>query len=185
MTLLAMVSAGFAMIVWHVWTFGPSGHTHLAGDAHGSFIPILGAELWNLLIDKHGILAELWDIFPYFLAGVLFAGYIRTYKIAVKLQMTLRRYGVMSVFVASFIGLITPLCACGTLTTAISLLFAGIPLAPVMSLLVTSPLMSPSTYLLTLNDLGAEWTVIRALAAPISSNRGDLTPNRSLSTEPS
>jgi len=160
-----MVSAGFAMIVWHVWTFGPSGHTHLAGDAHGSFIPILGAELWNLLIDKHGILAELWDIFPYFLAGVLFAGYIRTYKIAVKLQMTLRRYGVMSVFVASFIGLITPLCACGTLTTAISLLFAGIPLAPVMSLLVTSPLMSPSTYLLTLNDLGAEWTVIRALAA--------------------
>jgi uncharacterized membrane protein YraQ (UPF0718 family) len=34
-----------------------------------------------------------------------------------------------------------------------------------MSLLVTSPLMSPSTYLLTLNDLGPEWTVIRTLAA--------------------
>jgi uncharacterized membrane protein YraQ (UPF0718 family) len=59
----------------------------------------------------------------------------------------------------------TPLCACGTLTTAVSLLFAGIPLAPIMSLMVTSPLMSPSTYLLTLNDLGPEWTVIRTIAA--------------------
>lgn len=160
-----MLAAGFALIVWRVWTFGPSGHSHETGEVHDSFLPMLGAELWNLLIDNHGILAELRDIFPYFIAGVFFAGYIRTYKIALKLQMTLRRYGVMSVFIASFIGLITPLCACGTLTTAISLLFAGIPLAPVMSLLVTSPLMSPSTYLLTLNDLGAEWTVIRALAA--------------------
>lgn len=164
-----MITIGFALIVWHVWTFGPAGQT--AGQTgetaavKGPFLAMLAAELWNLLIDKHGILAELWDILPYFIIGILLAGFIRTYKIAVKLQLTLRKYGVMSVFVASFIGIITPLCACGTLTTAISLLFAGIPLAPVMSLMVTSSLMSPSTYLLTLNDLGTEWTVIRTLAA--------------------
>lgn len=164
-----MIAIGFALIVWHVWTFGPSGHaaghTGETEAIKGPFLSMLAAELWNLLIDKHGILAELWDIFPYFIIGILLAGYIRTYKIAVKLQLTLRKYGVMSVFVASFIGIITPLCACGTLTTAISLLFAGIPLAPVMSLMVTSSLMSPSTYLLTLNDLGSEWTVVRTLAA--------------------
>jgi uncharacterized membrane protein YraQ (UPF0718 family) len=160
-----MVLAGFALIFWHVWVYGPGGHLQATSQENLPFLPALGAELWNLLIDKHGILAELWDIFPYFIAGVLLAGWIRTYKIAVKLQLTLRRYGVMSVILASFIGIITPLCACGTLTTAISLLFAGIPLAPVMALLVTSPLMSPSTYLLTLNDLGPEWTVIRTLAA--------------------
>lgn len=165
LTLLIMVLAGFALIVWHVLVFGPGGHLQVANKPAAPFLPTLGAELWNLLTDKHGILAELWDIFPYFIAGVLLAGWIRTYKIAVKLQLTLRRYGVMSVFLASFIGIITPLCACGTLTTAISLLFAGIPLAPVMALMVTSPLMSPSTYLLTLNDLGPEWTVIRTLAA--------------------
>jgi uncharacterized membrane protein YraQ (UPF0718 family) len=165
LTLLAMVLAGLTLIIWHVWVFGPAGHLRAAGQAEASFLQELGAELWNLLSDKHGILAELWDIFPYFIAGVLLAGWIRTYKIALKLQLYLRRYGVASVFLASFIGIITPLCACGTLTTAISLLFAGIPLAPVMALLVTSPLMSPSTYLLTLNDLGPEWTVVRTLAA--------------------
>lgn len=165
LTLLIMLATGFTLIAWHVWSFGTSGHTGEAAAASEPFAAKLAAELWNLLVDKHGILAELWDIFPYFIIGILLAGYIRTYKIAVKLQLKLRKYGVMSVFVASFIGIITPLCACGTLTTAISLLFAGIPLAPVMSLMVTSSLMSPSTYLLTLNDLGAEWTVLRTLAA--------------------
>ncbi|OGW35229.1 MAG: permease [Nitrospirae bacterium GWD2_57_9] len=121
--------------------------------------------MWDLVFNPHGILAELWDVLPYFLAGVLLAGYIRTYKIAVKMQAKLKRYGFLSIFVASFVGILTPLCACGTLTTAISLLFAGLPLAPVMALLVTSPLLSPSTYLLTLNDLGPEWTVIRTIAA--------------------
>jgi uncharacterized membrane protein YraQ (UPF0718 family) len=117
------------------------------------------------MFNAHGILAELWDVFPYFIIGILLAGYIRTYKIAVKLQTKLRRYGILSVVLASFVGILTPLCACGTVTTAVSLLFAGLPLAPVMSLMVTSPLLSPSTYLLTLNDLGPEWTVIRTIAA--------------------
>jgi len=160
-----MIAISLALIIWHVWVYGPSSHGEETVKATGPFPLLLAAELWDLLTDNHGILAELRDVFPYFIIGVLLAGYIRTYKIAVKLQATLRRYGVASVFLASFVGIITPLCACGTLTTAISLLFAGLPLAPVMAILVTSPLMSPSTYLLTLNDLGPEWTVIRTLAA--------------------
>lgn len=160
-----MTVASLALIMWHVWAYGPSIHQAPAGDASGSFPAQLGSELWDLLFNKHGILAELLDVLPYFLAGILIAGYLRTFKIAVKLQASLRKYGVLSVFLASFVGIITPLCACGTLTTAISLLFAGIPLAPVMSLMVTSPLLSPSTYLLTLNDLGPEWTVIRTISA--------------------
>jgi uncharacterized protein len=163
-TLLIMIAASLALIVWRVWVYGPSGHA-APETAHRSFPLLIGAEIWGLLFDRHGIVAELWDVFPYFIAGVLLAGYIRTYKIAVKLQAKLRQYGVASVFLASFVGIVTPLCACGTLTTAISLLFAGIPLAPVMALLVTSPLMSPSTYLITLNDLGPEWTVIRTVSA--------------------
>jgi len=164
-TLLLLLLAAFALIVWRIWVHGPSGDTVDPKLLKQPFLPLLGHELWNLLFDGHGIVAELWDVFPYFIVGILLAGYIRTYKIAVKMQATLRRHGILSIFLASLVGLITPLCACGTLTTAISLLFAGLPLAPVMALLVTSPLMSPSTYLLTLNDLGAEWTAIRTGAA--------------------
>lgn len=163
-TLLLMVLASLGLIVWHVWTYGPSKGA-ATGSVQRSFPLLLARELWDLAFNPHGIVAELWDVFPYFIVGILLAGYIRTYKLAVKMQARLKRYGVLSIFLASFVGILTPLCACGTLTTAISLLFAGLPLAPVMALLVTSPLLSPSTFLLTLNDLGPEWTVIRTVAA--------------------
>jgi uncharacterized protein len=164
-SLLIMMLSSLLLIIWHVWVYGPSDHGTNSGLAQKSFSFLLASEIWELLFDGHGIFAELWVVFPYFIVGILLAGYIRTYKIALKLQASLKRHGMLSVFLASLVGMITPLCACGTLTTAISLLFARFPLAPVMALLVTSPLLSPSTYLLTLNDLGPEWTVIRTLAA--------------------
>lgn len=164
-TLLLMLAASILLIVWRVWSHGPSGHWATSDTASSAFHLVLWGELLDLIFSNHGIVAELWDVLPYFVVGLLLGGYLRTYKIAVKLQNSLRKYGVASVFLASFIGIITPLCACGTLTTAISLLFAGLPLAPVMALLVTSPLLSPSAFLLTLNDLGPEWTVIRTISA--------------------
>ncbi len=160
-----MTLASLALMAWHVKVYGPSGHANSVVNGSDSFPTLIGKEIWDLLFNNHGILSELRDVLPYFIAGVLIAGYLRTFKVAVKLQATLRKYGIASVFLASFVGIITPLCACGTLTTAISLLLAGIPLAPVMSLMVTSPLLSPSTYLITLNDLGPEWTVIRTISA--------------------
>jgi uncharacterized membrane protein YraQ (UPF0718 family) len=163
--LLFMILASLSLIIWHVWVYGPTHQSAKPELLLRPFPVLLGNEIWDLLFDRHGILAELWDVLPYFIAGILLAGYIRTFKIALKLQASLKRYGILSVFIASLVGMITPLCACGTLTTAISLLFARFPLAPVMALLVTSPLLSPSTYLLTLNDLGPEWTVVRTVAA--------------------
>ncbi|WP_298268770.1 permease [Geobacter sp.] len=163
--LVAMILASLVLVAWHVWVYGLSGPRGVPDAERGPFPLLLGNELRDLFFGKKGVAAELWEVLPYFLAGIFIGGFLRTYKIAVKLQAKLRKYGVLSVFLASFVGIITPLCACGTLTTAISLLLAGIPLAPVMSLMVTSPLLSPSTYLLTLNDLGPEWTVIRTISA--------------------
>jgi uncharacterized membrane protein YraQ (UPF0718 family) len=159
-----MIAACLGLIVWHVWTYGLSSST--AGAPQAAPLPLLiGYEIWDLLFNGHGIIAELRDVLPYFLVGMILAGYLRTFKIAAKLQASLKKYGALSIVVASFVGIITPLCACGTITTAVSLLFAGLPLAPVMSLMVTSALLSPSTYLITLNDLGPEWTVIRTISA--------------------
>lgn len=164
-TLFFMVAACLSLIVWHVWVYGLSSPAKTGASISAPLPMLVGYEIWDFLFNGHGVFAELRDVFVYFIAGVLIAGYLRTFKIAVKLQMSLKKYGVLSVVVASFVGIITPLCACGTITTAVSLLFAGLPLAPVMSLMVTSALLSPSTYLITLNDLGPEWTVIRTISA--------------------
>jgi uncharacterized membrane protein YraQ (UPF0718 family) len=161
-TLLVMMGAALLLMVWQVWVNGPTSEALKLKLAGESFPVILGHELWDVIAGD--FVNELIDIFPYFMFGVLFAGYIRTFKLAIKLQRYLNRYGKASILLGAGIGMFTPLCACGTLTTAISLLFLGIPLAPVMALLVTSPLMSPSTYFISLNYLGPEWTLIRTLA---------------------
>ena len=161
-TLLILMGAALLLMVWQVWVNGPTSEALKLQLAEKSFPVILGHEIWDVLAGD--FVDELIDIFPYFMIGVLFAGYIRTFKLAVKLQRYLNRYGTASILLGAGIGMFTPLCACGTLTTAISLLFLSIPLAPVMALLVTSPLMSPSTYFISLNYLGPEWTIIRTLA---------------------
>ncbi|MGW8145234.1 MAG: permease, partial [Anaerolineales bacterium] len=161
-TLLILMGAALLLMVWQVWVNGPTSEALKLELAGKSFPVILGHEIWDVI--TRDLVDEIIDVFPYFMIGVLFAGYIRTFKLAQKLQRYLNRYGTTSILLGAGIGMFTPLCACGTLTTAISLLFLSIPLAPVMALLVTSPLMSPSTYFISLNYLGPEWTVIRTLA---------------------
>jgi uncharacterized membrane protein YraQ (UPF0718 family) len=163
--LFLMILASLSLIIWHVWVYGPTTRRADHELLQRPFLVLLGSEIWDLLFDRQGVVAELWSVFPYFIFGILLAGFIRTYKLAARLRNTLDRYGLLSIFLASLVGILTPLCACGILTTAISLLFAGMPLAPVMALLVTSPVLSPSAYPLTLNDLGPDWVVIRTIAA--------------------
>lgn len=163
--LLSLVLLSLLLIVWHVWAFGPS-NPAAGSSATGKPFPMqLGHEVWDLLVNPDGIIPEMWMVLPYFIVGILIAGFIRTYKLAMKMQRSLARFGFLSIFLASLIGVLSPLCACGILTTAISLLFAGLPMPPIMALLVSSPLMSPTTYLVSLSDLGPEWTVIRTVAA--------------------
>jgi len=69
----------------------------------------------------------------------------------------LGRMGAFSIPAATVLGLASPLCACATLPLVISLVRAGLPLAPAMSLLVASPLMSPGAYAMLTAMLGSGW----------------------------
>ncbi len=107
----------------------------------------LGFDLWR----------ELLYILPFVALGVLLESIIRTFKWHVKIRKALTRFGGLSILVATILGVASPLCACATLPLVISLLLGGLPLAPAMALLVTSPLMSPAGYTLLNWELGPAW----------------------------
>lgn len=113
----------------------------------------MGSEIIAILQD---VWTEILEIWPYFLLGVALEAWIRTKKWHVKIRKTLLRYGYAAIAVATLLGVISPLCACGILPLTISLILGGLPLAPAMSLLVASPLMSPAGFLLAGKNLG--WT---------------------------
>ncbi|GAB4239099.1 MAG: hypothetical protein OHK0028_16830 [Deltaproteobacteria bacterium] len=96
------------------------------------------------------------DLWPFYLGGVLFAAFIKTFKWDRRVRASIVRHERASILVAVGAGLISPLCSCGILPVVIALSAAGVPLPPVLALLITSPLMSPDAFLVTVGQLG--WT---------------------------
>ncbi len=102
---------------------------------------------------------EFLYILPYLAIGVFFEAVIRTLKWHVKIRKALTHYGILAIPMATLLGVASPLCACATLPLVISLLVAGLPLAPAMALLVTSPLMSPASFAMLSGMLGGNWAL--------------------------
>jgi len=102
---------------------------------------------------------ELLYVLPYLIFGVLLEAIIRTFKWHVKIRKALTHFGGWSILMATLLGVASPLCACATLPLVISLLLAGLPLAPAMALLVTSPIMSPAAFSMLSGMLGLQWAV--------------------------
>lgn len=109
----------------------------------------LGTDLWH----------EVLYILPYLAFGVFCEAVIRTLKWHVKIRKALTRYGLLAIPAATLLGVASPLCACATLPLVISLLVGGLPLAPAMALLVTSPLMSPASFTMLSGMLGINWAL--------------------------
>lgn len=105
------------------------------------------------------LLHEFIFILPYLAIGVLLEAVIRTLKWHVKIRKALTRFGLFAIPAATALGVASPLCACATLPLVISLLVAGLPLAPAMALLVTSPLMSPASFSMLSGMLGFNWAI--------------------------
>ena len=65
------------------------------------------------------------------------------------------------------IGAVTPLCACGTMAVVLSLLTTALPWGPIMAFLVSSPLMSPDTFVLLSGFMGIKFAIALTTASII------------------
>ncbi len=108
---------------------------------------------------------ETWHVLPYFLAGVGIGALIRTDRVLVRRRDSLGRFGSWAIPAAVLVGFISPLCSCGAIPIFVSLVSSGVPLAPALTLLLVSPLMSPSGYAITAWELGPAWANLKAFSA--------------------
>lgn len=120
----------------------------------------------DILIDfAKDFFEEVLYLLPYFFIGVGLEALIRTYKWHIKIKNTIKKYGIFSIVIATVLGLMSPLCACGVLPLSLGLLFGGVPFSTVMALIVSSPLLSPSGFTLTQWELGTEWAIAKTVSA--------------------
>ena len=106
------------------------------------------SRFWLILLDEA---ERMWWVFG---LGVLVAAFIKTFKWDKKIRKRLKGSTHGAIVLATAVGLVSPLCSCGIVPLVISLIYGGVPLAPVFALLITSPLMSPDAFLITLGGLG-------------------------------
>ena len=122
----------------------------------------MGAEAAALL---KGMFGEIYHILPWFFLGVVLGAVIRTWRLHVRMRDSLGKFGVWAIPAAVLVGTISPLCSCGSIPLFVSLVSSGVPLAPSLTLLLVSPLMSPSGYTITAWELGPAWANLKLFSA--------------------
>ena len=105
------------------------------------------SRFWLVLLDEAN---RMWWVFG---LGVLVAAIIKTFKWDKRIRKRLKGRTHGAIVFATGVGLVSPLCSCGIVPLVISLIYGGVPLAPVFALLITSPLMSTDAFLITLHGL--------------------------------
>jgi len=117
----------------------------------------------RILLEAFDLLGMLW---PYLVAGILLTTLVKFYVSRDRLAGFFRdRTGGMSVVLAAFIGAASPLGSYVVIPLSAALLAAGVPLPPLMALMVASPLINPNLFMLTLGAMGPEMALARTVTA--------------------
>jgi uncharacterized membrane protein YraQ (UPF0718 family) len=103
---------------------------------------------------------------PFFLISVITAAAFSQFNFKEQMVRFVKKRIGLVILVATLIGAMSPLCSCGVIPMLFTLLHLGMPIAPIMSFWLTSPVMSPEAFLLTWGHLGMELALAR-LAATI------------------
>ena len=69
------------------------------------------------------------------------------------------------IIAASLMGALSPFCSCGVIPLIAALLAMGVPLPAVMAFWLSSPIMDPSMFVLTVGTLGTTFAVYKTFAA--------------------
>ena len=108
------------------------------------------------------ILDSVIYIAPYFLLAVCLAAAIKATGMDQSVARIFSGNLIVSIFIASIFGALSPFCSCGVIPLIASMLAAGVPLAPVMSFWIASPIMDPEMFILTSAGISMQFAMAKA-----------------------
>jgi uncharacterized protein len=110
-------------------------------------------------------LNALAGVAPFLTLSVAIAAYAKASSADNLIAQAFRGHTLGMICLAALIGALSPFCSCGVIPLIAALLAMGVPLAPVMAFWLSSPLMDPSMFVLTLGTLGPAFAIGKTLAA--------------------
>lgn len=110
-------------------------------------------------------LAALGRTFPYIVFAVLLIGGLKATGSETLISKVFEGREVPAIFMAALFGGLAPFCSCQVIPFIAALLVAGAPLSAIMAFWLASPLIDPSTLLITAGALGWPFAIGKAVAA--------------------
>jgi uncharacterized membrane protein YraQ (UPF0718 family) len=101
------------------------------------------------------------EFLPYIVAGIILAEVLKYTPWTKFIKKAVSRSPKVSIIIASFIGIVSPLCTYGTIPIVIDLYKNKVPLAPLLTFLSASSLMNPQLFIVTWGGLSLEFSLIR------------------------
>ncbi|MEO1403849.1 MAG: permease, partial [Cyanobacteria bacterium J06635_1] len=109
-------------------------------------------------------LQSLWHVAPFLLLSIGIAAYASASGADNLIARAFQGRLTVMIPVAALIGAFSPFCSCGVIPLIAALLSMGVPVAAVMAFWLSSPLMDPSMFVLTVGTLGIQFAIAKTLA---------------------
>lgn len=118
--------------------------------------------MWDQVIAIAELIVDSFlHIWPYLLVTIPLAVAVRMSGASRYISRAFQARPLLAIFLATAVGAFSPFCSCGVVPIVAALLISGVPLAPVMSFWIASPLMDPEIFFLSVATLGWELAVWR------------------------
>ncbi|MEM6449733.1 MAG: permease [Cyanobacteria bacterium P01_D01_bin.105] len=109
-------------------------------------------------------LQHLVEVTPFLLLSIGIAAYAQASGADNLIAKAFQGRVAMMIPVAALFGAFSPFCSCGVIPLIAALLTMGVPVAGVMAFWLSSPLMDPSMFVLTLGTLGLQFALAKTIA---------------------
>lgn len=122
------------------------------------FLPILEKTLGQVQLT----FSHNW---PYLVFGTAVAAYMGTHVDSKKIETWLQNNKKASIFAATAVATLTPLCSCGTTAVLLGMMANTMPWAPMVAFMVSSPLTSPEEILYSAGLFGWPFSITYLVTA--------------------
>lgn len=110
-------------------------------------------------------LSIILESLPFILLGVLISSLIQEFVSQATLLRLMPKNRAVAVFVSTLLGLVVPVCDCGTVPVARRLIAKGLPMSAAMAFTLAAPVVNPLTMIATYVAFGMNPTMMLARTA--------------------
>ena len=114
------------------------------------------------------------EMAPYLILGFIISGFLYIFTSKEMITRNIGTPGFMSVLKASILGVPVSLCSCGVIPVSTSMYKRGATKGATLSFLISTPQTGVDSILLTLNQMGPQFAIIRPIVALITGVIGGL-----------